>query len=104
VTGSLTRKARLGQEFIAAADRGLTAHEARGIAGKNWRRRITELRDEGWSFREQRSRYAPHGVYRWVLVYYPDARHWETPEDTAPAMDPLFDPPVAPPARALEAA
>lgn len=82
-----SRKDLLGQEFIVAGTRGLTGRQMRNAVGDHWRRRLYELKCEGWMFREEPKRFGV-GVFRWVLIYVPavEDQH-DGPEQTALPVD-----------------
>lgn len=96
----MTRKAALLHALTHADKRGLTEDELRRVAGKNWRRRLAELREDGCVITEIPSRFRRRGqrrpTYRWRLLVGP-----APPPAPEPPEIPLFEPPAAPAASAL---
>lgn len=97
----MTRKELLGQAFVVEGARGLTARQMRDLVGANWRRRLRELVNDGWQFREDPARHGRARVFRWVLIYEPLACGDTCQVQRDPA---LFDPDPPRPSSALEAA
>lgn len=99
----LSRKELLGQAFIAAGDRGLTGPQMEVEVGTNWRRRLKDLKADGWMFREDPRRFGRPGTFRWICTYVPLAQ--DAAEQRGPEQLALLDAGVGvAPASALEAA
>lgn len=91
----------LAQAFRDAGSRGLTRREIEHVVGvQHWRRRIDELKAEGYEFREHTSRYDRHRTWRWVMTHDPERfrayREAPSAEDLAREREPagqasLFD-------------
>lgn len=95
----MTRREALLLALRDAGPRGMTAKEARGVAGKSWRRRLEELRERGYVIREEPSRFRRQGErppFRWVFLADPPPA-----PPPPPAEAPLFVPPAPPAASAL---
>lgn len=96
------RKQKLLEAFRKADKRGLTEAEAKAAAGGNWQRYYGELVDEGYHFREDRSKFNRSEIWRRRLLAEPLVAPGATCEIPPFQIVQLFDPPAAQPLSAVD--
>lgn len=89
---AIPKRYMLAQEFRDAGPRGLTRREIERVVGvQHWRRRLAELKAEGYEFTEHTGRYDRHRIWRWVMTHDPERlrafREAPSAEDLARARD-----------------